>query len=149
MDACIMSVREAFRGNPRLMSIAGVIQDRVSLILPAVELRMLCNHCWSSILVAGVPFPIRGHATRPEFPRFSQRSRGRGTLVSTHAARTAGHNVISYILREGTNALDAAFLAYSGISVLRQQIKPDHRVHGVVQGKDWSTNGQSHELASR
>lgn len=43
--------------------------------------------------------------------------------------------------REGTNALDAAFLAYSGISVLRQQMKPDHRIHGIVLGKDWSSNG--------
>ncbi|PPQ64776.1 hypothetical protein CVT24_007862 [Panaeolus cyanescens] len=41
---------------------------------------------------------------------------------------------------EGTNALDAAFLAYSSVSVLRQQIKPDHRVHGVVEGKDWQAN---------
>ncbi|TFK75009.1 amidohydrolase [Pluteus cervinus] len=41
---------------------------------------------------------------------------------------------------EGTNALDAAFLAYSGISVLRQQMKPDHRIHGIVLGKDWSSN---------
>jgi len=43
--------------------------------------------------------------------------------------------------REGTNALDAAFLAYSGISVLRQQIKPDHRVHGIIQGQDLNANG--------
>ncbi|KAF8347836.1 hypothetical protein F5887DRAFT_954361 [Amanita rubescens] len=41
---------------------------------------------------------------------------------------------------EGTNALDAAFLAYSSISVLRQQMKPDRRIHGVVQGKNWSPN---------
>ena len=41
---------------------------------------------------------------------------------------------------EGQNALDAAFLAYSGVSVLRQQIKPDHRVHGIVSGKDWAPN---------
>jgi metal-dependent amidase/aminoacylase/carboxypeptidase family protein len=41
---------------------------------------------------------------------------------------------------EGTNALDAAFLAYSGISVLRQQIKPDHRIHGVVEGRNWQAN---------
>ncbi|KAF8159514.1 hypothetical protein B0H34DRAFT_782235 [Crassisporium funariophilum] len=41
---------------------------------------------------------------------------------------------------EGTNALDAAFLAYSGVSMLRQQMKPDHRVHGIVQGKDWQPN---------
>ncbi|KAK0189039.1 hypothetical protein F5146DRAFT_1140603 [Armillaria mellea] len=41
---------------------------------------------------------------------------------------------------EGTNALDAAFLAYSSISVLRQQIKPDHRIHGILGGKNWSAN---------
>ncbi|KAJ7091359.1 hypothetical protein B0H15DRAFT_230660 [Mycena belliarum] len=42
---------------------------------------------------------------------------------------------------EGTNALDAAFLAYSGISVLRQQMRPDHRVHGIVEGnQDWAPN---------
>lgn len=41
---------------------------------------------------------------------------------------------------EGQNALDAAFLAYSAVSVLRQQIKPDHRVHGIIEGKDWAAN---------
>lgn len=41
---------------------------------------------------------------------------------------------------EGHNALDAAFLAYSGVSVLRQQMKPSCRVHGVVSGKDWEPN---------
>ncbi len=55
----------------------------------------------------------------------------------------------------------AAFLAYSAISVLRQQvrasivlpclilshkpdsiqIKPTHRVHGIVEGRDWAANG--------
>ncbi|TFK45850.1 hypothetical protein OE88DRAFT_1715241 [Heliocybe sulcata] len=34
---------------------------------------------------------------------------------------------------EGVNALDAAFLAYSNVAVLRQQIKPTHRVHGVIR----------------
>jgi metal-dependent amidase/aminoacylase/carboxypeptidase family protein len=33
---------------------------------------------------------------------------------------------------EGINALDAAVLAYSGISMLRQQIKPDQRIQGVI-----------------
>ena|ERR1700761_2260167 len=36
---------------------------------------------------------------------------------------------------EGQNALDAAFFAYSAVSVLRQQIKPDQRVHGIIEGK--------------
>ena len=33
---------------------------------------------------------------------------------------------------EGLNALDAAVTAYNSISVLRQQMKPDWRVHGVI-----------------
>lgn len=31
---------------------------------------------------------------------------------------------------EGVNALDAAVLAYNNISVLRQQLKPEWRLHG-------------------
>ncbi|KAJ7202799.1 hypothetical protein GGX14DRAFT_652879 [Mycena pura] len=34
---------------------------------------------------------------------------------------------------EGVNAQDAVMLSYSAISMLRQQIRPDLRVHGVVQ----------------
>ncbi|KAJ7623226.1 amidohydrolase [Roridomyces roridus] len=42
---------------------------------------------------------------------------------------------------EGTNALDAAFLAYSGISVLRQQMRPENRIHGTIEGnQDWAPN---------
>ncbi|KAG1808649.1 uncharacterized protein BJ212DRAFT_1448958 [Suillus subaureus] len=41
---------------------------------------------------------------------------------------------------EGANALDAAFLAYSSVSVLRQQIKPDHRVNGVINGSKRAAN---------
>ncbi|RFU28343.1 hypothetical protein B7463_g8002, partial [Scytalidium lignicola] len=33
---------------------------------------------------------------------------------------------------EGINALDAAVLAYTGTSLLRQQIKPDQRIQGVL-----------------
>ena len=33
---------------------------------------------------------------------------------------------------EGLNALDAAVMAYNSISVLRQQMKPEWRVHGVI-----------------
>ncbi|KAI9510511.1 hypothetical protein F5148DRAFT_1335385 [Russula earlei] len=41
---------------------------------------------------------------------------------------------------DGVNALDAAFVAYAGISALRQQIRPEHRVHGVISGRDWTPN---------
>lgn len=33
---------------------------------------------------------------------------------------------------EGVNALDAAVLAYNNLSVLRQQLKPEWRLHGVI-----------------
>ena len=42
---------------------------------------------------------------------------------------------------EGINALDAAVLAYTSISALRQQIKPTHRVHGIIEGRNWASNG--------
>lgn len=42
---------------------------------------------------------------------------------------------------EGVNAQDAAVLSYVNISALRQQIKPDYRVHGIIQGdKSWASN---------
>lgn len=34
---------------------------------------------------------------------------------------------------EGVNALDAAVLAYNNISALRQQLKPEWRLHGEEQ----------------
>ncbi|XP_066275275.1 peptidase M20 domain-containing protein 2-like [Branchiostoma lanceolatum] len=44
----------------------------------------------------------------------------------------------AYQTWEGTNALDAAVLCYSNISVLRQQMKPHHQVHGIIE------NGGTH-----
>ncbi|KAF8651175.1 hypothetical protein AX16_004830 [Volvariella volvacea WC 439] len=41
---------------------------------------------------------------------------------------------------EGVNAQDAAVLAYNNLSVLRQQIRPTHRIHGIIEGKDWAPN---------
>jgi len=43
---------------------------------------------------------------------------------------------------EGRNALDAAVSAYSSISLLRQQLKPTIRTHGIFKGQDWAANGQ-------
>ncbi|KAG6907138.1 hypothetical protein DXG01_010357 [Tephrocybe rancida] len=41
---------------------------------------------------------------------------------------------------EGINALDAAVSAYTAISALRQQMKPDLRVHGIIEGSNWTAN---------
>ena len=43
---------------------------------------------------------------------------------------------------EGKNSLDAAVLAYNNISALRQQLPPTHRVHGIIEGKDWAPNSK-------
>jgi amidohydrolase len=34
---------------------------------------------------------------------------------------------------EGVNALDAAVGAYNAVSMLRQQMRPDERVHGIIE----------------
>lgn len=34
---------------------------------------------------------------------------------------------------EGVNALDAAVMAYNSISVFRQQMKPNHSIHGIIE----------------
>jgi hypothetical protein len=54
-------------------------------------------------------------------------------LYSAHAALSPW---------EGKNSLDAAVLAYNNISALRQQLHPTHRVHGIIEGKDWAANGK-------
>jgi len=41
---------------------------------------------------------------------------------------------------DGRNALDAAVIAYTSISALRQQMKPTTRVHGSLEGRDWTPN---------
>ncbi|KAK6992261.1 Aminoacylase 1-like protein 2 [Favolaschia claudopus] len=51
-------------------------------------------------------------------------------ITVEYAGRTAHAGAAPW---EGRNALDAAFLAYSSVSVLRQQMRPDHRVHGVIE----------------
>ncbi|KAJ7759276.1 hypothetical protein B0H16DRAFT_1689192 [Mycena metata] len=67
-----------------------------------------------------------------------------GTSIAVQAIKVeyAGRNAHAGAAPwEGTNALDAAFLAYSSISVLRQQMRPDHRVHGIIEGNnDWLPN---------
>ncbi|TDL15653.1 hypothetical protein BD410DRAFT_796184 [Rickenella mellea] len=68
---------------------------------------------------------------------------GIGSCLASQAIEVEYHGHSAHAAAapwEGQNALDAAFLAYSSVSVLRQQIKPSHRVHGVIEGKDWAPN---------
>ncbi|KAG6819252.1 hypothetical protein H0H93_013726 [Arthromyces matolae] len=41
---------------------------------------------------------------------------------------------------EGINALDAAVSVHNSVSSLRQQLKPELRVHGIIEGTDWAPN---------
>ncbi|MCI4395776.1 hypothetical protein PGIGA_G00195890 [Pangasianodon gigas] len=50
-------------------------------------------------------------------------------LVKYHG-RTAHASAYPW---EGVNALDAAVMAYSNLSVLRQQLRPDWRIHGIIK----------------
>lgn len=43
---------------------------------------------------------------------------------------------------QGQNALDAAVAAYTNVALLRQQVKPSHRIHGIFKGDDWAANGE-------
>jgi amidohydrolase len=69
------------------------------------------------------PFSTRGENIAYGTCMASAKFRATFTGKPAHAA-AAPH--------EGINALDAAVLAYSGISMLRQQIKPDQRIQGVI-----------------
>ncbi|GJJ70690.1 hypothetical protein EMPS_03040 [Entomortierella parvispora] len=41
---------------------------------------------------------------------------------------------------EGINALDAAVISYANIGLMRQQMKPDQRVHGIIQNGGQAAN---------
>ncbi|XP_065820203.1 xaa-Arg dipeptidase-like [Labrus bergylta] len=57
-------------------------------------------------------------------------------LVAEHDVIIKYHGKASHASAyswEGVNALDAAVLCYNSLSVLRQQMKPDWRVHGIIK----------------
>ncbi|PFH51127.1 hypothetical protein AMATHDRAFT_40325 [Amanita thiersii Skay4041] len=59
------------------------------------------------------------------------------SLAATGLAVEYHGQIAGAISWKGRNALDAAVLAYSNISTFRQQLKPTHRVHGIIEGKKW------------
>ena len=57
-------------------------------------------------------------------------------ILAVHPLRVAFHGKNAHAAAypwEGVNALDALVLAYNGISMLRQQLPPEVRIHGVVR----------------
>lgn len=59
------------------------------------------------------------------------------TLEVTYTGRTSHAGAAPF---EGINAQDAAVLAYNNIAVLRQQLEPTTRTHGIIQGQNWAAN---------
>ncbi|KAI1095548.1 hypothetical protein F5B19DRAFT_308080 [Rostrohypoxylon terebratum] len=57
-------------------------------------------------------------------------------LIASHKFQTEFRGKTAHAANEpwnGVNALDAAVAAYSNIGLLRQQIKPDERIHAVIE----------------
>ncbi|OHE91057.1 metal-dependent amidase/aminoacylase/carboxypeptidase [Colletotrichum orchidophilum] len=57
-------------------------------------------------------------------------------LIASHKFRVEFRGKSAHAAGEpwkGVNALDAAVAAYSSVALLRQQIQPDERVHGVIE----------------
>ncbi|KAI2618577.1 hypothetical protein GGS26DRAFT_574459 [Hypomontagnella submonticulosa] len=57
-------------------------------------------------------------------------------MIASHKFRTEFRGKTAHAAGEpwnGVNALDAAVAAYSSVGLLRQQIKPDERIHAVIE----------------
>ena len=75
--------------------------------------------------VAGTTFGRMGNATGISYGTCVASTKFRATFTGKPAHAAAAPH-------EGINALDAAVLSYNGTSMLRQQIKPEQRIQGVI-----------------
>jgi amidohydrolase len=83
---------------------------------------LIDNGAFDDVDVAMMVHPASGTALMPKFLAVA--------FLKIEFSGKAAHAAASPW--EGLNALDAAVMAYNSISVLRQQMKPDWRVHGVI-----------------
>ena len=75
--------------------------------------------------VAGKTFGALGDASGISYGTCVASTKFRATFTGKPAHAAAAPH-------EGINALDAAVLAYNGVSMLRQQIRPEQRIQGCV-----------------
>ena len=86
------------------------------------KILMINNGCFK-----GIDFCMMVHPSQEDILKPMALARDSVTVTyKGHAAHAAAFPW------EGINALDAAVMAYNNISVLRQQMKPTWRVHGVI-----------------
>jgi len=136
MDVCVMYVAYAFR-----------VLARAPLLIEQRTLRNRCHPVAGDALELGFVSSLAMQTLSMEY--FGQpyalvilltsRNLLPPPLRSLTLKARSAH--AGYAPWEGVNALDAAFVAYAGISALRQQIRPEQRVHGVISGRDWTPNG--------
>ena len=91
------------------------------------KINMIDNGAFGDVDVAMMVHPAPYTVVKPAFIAIAAYT----VTFTGKAAHAATHPW------EGVNALDAAVMAYSSISVLRQQMRPDWRVHMII------TNGGS------
>ena len=83
---------------------------------------LIQNSAFDDVDIAMMVHPCPLNITMPGFLALKQ-------LSVTYTGKASHAAAFPW---EGVNALDAAVLAYNSISVLRQQMKPTWRVHGVA-----------------
>ena len=107
----------------------GGIKGRVTVLgTPAEEggggkVILIENGAFSDVDAAMMVHPYPQNVLVPEYLATVRR-------VVTYTGRAAHAAAFPW---EGVNALDAAVMAYNSISVLRQQMKPACKVHGVIK----------------
>ncbi|KAM4065566.1 peptidase [Hirsutella rhossiliensis] len=86
------------------------------------------------IAAAIMAHPMPQHALGPSGAGYSGLA---GLLfLASHKFRVEFHGQTAHAAGEpwnGTNALDAAVAAYNNVAILRQQIRPDERIHTVIE----------------
>ena len=86
------------------------------------KVKLIKNGAFEKIDIAMMVHPTPVNAVRAEFLAIVM-------LEVTFHGKAAHAAAFPW---EGVNALDAAVMAYNNISVLRQQIKPAWRIHGII-----------------
>ena len=88
----------------------------------AGKVKMINSGCFNDVDFIMMAHPNPYDAAFPTYIACVQVT----VIYSGHAAHASGGPW------EGVNALDAAVMAYNGISMLRQQMKPTWRAHAII-----------------
>ena len=117
-------------GLKAALELMGAPQARVTVLgTPAEEsdggkVYLIANEAFKDIDLAMMVHPSPGSTTSVSCSILAML-----TLAVTYTGKAAHAAAFPW---EGVNALDAAVMAYTSVSVLRQQMKPTWRVQGVI-----------------